>query len=289
MRKLILHHPLDLGDVVMMTPAVRDLHFAFPNEFQTDVRTRFSDVWLNNPYITPIADDAGERIEVGYPSINNPGSGAFADAFRLHLSELLNLKIPHTTMNPDIHLTDAEKQASIVTEKFGYAGKYWVINAGYKADVILKHYPFWQEVADRLKNKVQLVQIGAANDHHTPLENVFNLIGQTSIRELIRVIYQSEGTIGPISAQFVIAAAFNKPSVIVAGGKEPPRWQMFNNHRYLHVCGCLPCAPGNGCWTGKYQDCKSRVGDVPRCFAMISPDEVARNVLLYYDGGILKY
>ena len=286
MEELILNHGLDVGDTAMMTIAVRDLHLAHPGEYKTDVRTRWPDLWLNNPYITELEE--GHKINLGYPLIQNTGSLSFADGFRLDLADQLGINIPHTTHNIDLHLTTEEKKRNIVQEKFGYPGKYWILNGGYKADAILKYYPFWQEAVDELKNKVQIVQVGSNGDVHPELNGVFSLVGETSLREFIQVIYRSEGTIGPISAQFVLATAFNKPSVIVAGGKEPPRWQMYNYHRYLSVCGCLKCAPGNGCWTAKFQDCKSRVGNVPRCFAMISPKEVARNVMLYYEGGALS-
>lgn len=289
MKKVILSHNLDLGDAAMLSIALRDLHLAHPNKYLTDVRTRFPDLWLNNPYITPIPDDEGGVIAVGYPLIQNAGSLSFADGHRLDLADQLKIDIPWTVHNVDIHLTNEEKNRNVVNEKFGYQGKYWVINAGYKKDAILKYYPFWQEVVDELKNDIQIVQIGANNDAHDELTDVYNLVGETTIRELLQVIYRSQGTIGPISMQFVLATAWGKPSVVVAGGKEPPRWQMYNYHRYLHVCGCLPCAPNGGCWTAKYEDCKSRVGGVPRCYAMISPQEVARNVMLYYKGGILKH
>jgi len=292
MKKLILHSDppnLALGDIAMMTIAVRDLHLTYPGQYQTDVHTGSSDLWVNNPYITSLKDEEGEHVYIGYPLIQNAGSMSFSDAFRLDLADKLGIEIPWTSMNPDIHLSDEEKDDNMVEREFGYLGKFWLLNAGYKDRYILKYYPFWQEVVNLLKNKIQIVQIGTTDCHHEELDNVFSLVGKTSVREFIKLIYWSEGTIGPISCQFVLAAAFNKPSVIVAGGKEPPRWQMYNYHRYLSVCGCLECAPGNGCWTGEYKDCVSRVGGVPRCFAMISPEEVARNVLLYYEGGILNF
>jgi len=288
-RKIILSHQLDIGDTAMATIAVRDLHLSHPGEYLTDFRSRWPDLWLHNPYITKLKDSEAEKIDIGYPLIQNSGSRSFSDAFRLDLADKLSIDIPHTSMNIDLHLTTEEKKRNVVNEKTGYSGKYWVLNAGYKADAILKSYPFWQEVVELLKNKVQVVQVGTNNDAHPHVDGVFSLIGETSLRDLITVIYRSEGTIGPLSCQFILATAFNKPSVIVAGGKEPPRWQMYNYHRYLSVCGCLKCAPSNGCWTAKFKDCKSRVGGVPRCYAMIGPEEVARNVLLYYDGGILSY
>ena len=280
---------MDVGDVAMMTIAIRDLHLAYPGEYQTDVRTRWPDLWLNNPYINEISDEEGEHLSIGYPLIQNAGSKSFSDGSRLDLAHQLERVIPWTSMNVDIHLTDKEKEDNIIQREFSYPGKFWILNAGFKRDAVLKYYPFWQEVVDLLKNKIQIVQIGTANDAHPELDDVFNLIGKTSIRDVLKLIYWSEGTIGPLSMQFILATAWSKPSVIVAGGKEPPRWQMYNYHRYLSVCGCLKCAPENGCWTAKYEDCKSRVGGVPRCYAMIPPEEVARNVLLYYEGGILNF
>jgi len=222
LEKLILKHGLDVGDTAMMTVAVRDLMLGHPGKYEVAVRTRWDDLWLNNPYVTEIADEDGKFYDIGYPLIQNPGSQSFSDGFRLDLANKLEIDIPFTTMNIDLHLTMEEKKRNIVQEKFGYSGKYWVMNAGYKADAILKYYPFWQEVVDELKNKVQIVQVGSNGDVHDELEGVFSLVGETSLRELIQVVYRAEGTVGPISAQFVLATAFNKPSVIIAGGKEPP-------------------------------------------------------------------
>lgn len=291
MKKLILNHGRDLGDCAMVTIAIRDLHCAYPGEYLTDVRTRYLDLWANSPYITPLdkEDPEVEWIDTEYGLIQNAGSQSFSDAFRIDLQNQLKREIPFTSMNIDIHLTDKEKGQNIVDEKISYPGKYWLLNAGYKADAVLKYYPFWQDMVDALKNKIQIIQIGAADDIHDDLEDVFSLVGQTTVRELLQVIYRSEGTIGPVSMQFVLATAWSKPSVVMAGGKEPPRWQMYNYHHYLNVCGCLKCAPENGCWVAKFEDCKSRVGNVPRCFAMISPDDVARAVLSYYEGGLLSF
>ena len=157
MKKLILHHGLDLGDAAFMTNAVRDLHLAYPNQYQTDVRTRWSDLWTNNPYITPLEDGEGEHFDIGYPLIQNSGSMHFSDGCRLDLADQLKISIPWTSMNPDLHLSDEEKEDNMVIEAFNYPGKFWLLNAGYKADIILKHYPFWQEVVDLLKNKIQMV------------------------------------------------------------------------------------------------------------------------------------
>ena len=72
MRKLILECGLSPGDIVMLTAAVRDLHFWHPGEFLTDVRTSAPALWENNPYLHPLSEsDAGvEVLDCRYPLIN---------------------------------------------------------------------------------------------------------------------------------------------------------------------------------------------------------------------------
>src|SRR6185295_5378352 len=53
-QKLILRNFQSPGDILMLTAAVRDLHACHPGEFLTDVRTSCADLWLNNPYLTPL-------------------------------------------------------------------------------------------------------------------------------------------------------------------------------------------------------------------------------------------
>jgi hypothetical protein len=47
MRKLILRSSQSPGDILMLTAAVRDLHAAYPGQFQTDVRTSADAIWEN--------------------------------------------------------------------------------------------------------------------------------------------------------------------------------------------------------------------------------------------------
>ena len=71
MQKLILKSFLSPGDVLMLTAAVRDLHLNHPGQFVTDVRTSASQLWENNPYLTPLEDDDPDVriIDMEYPLI----------------------------------------------------------------------------------------------------------------------------------------------------------------------------------------------------------------------------
>jgi hypothetical protein len=71
-RKLILRNFQSPGDILMLTAAVRDLHACYPGRFVTDVRTSCPDLWLHNPYLTPLREDDPdvEAVDCHYPLID---------------------------------------------------------------------------------------------------------------------------------------------------------------------------------------------------------------------------
>lgn len=113
-RKLVLRNHQSPGDIVMLTAAVRDLHLAHPGAFLTDVRTPSPQLWENNPYITPIADDDPdvEHIECHYPLIHgsNQLPRHFVQGFSAFLAERLQVPIKTTAFKGDIHLAPREKR-----------------------------------------------------------------------------------------------------------------------------------------------------------------------------------
>ena len=111
---------------------------------------------------------------------------------------------------------------------------------------------------------------------------------KTNLRQLFRLIYHAEGVITCVSLPMHIAAAFAKPCVVIAGGREGARWEMYQNHRYLAINGCCPDAKWDGCWKSKMAECKNLIDDIPFCMKLIRPIDIVRAVELYYLGGILK-
>jgi ADP-heptose:LPS heptosyltransferase len=195
-------------------------------------------------------------------------------------------------MRPEIWISDLEKTwINQVEQTFGWKGPYWVLNAGYKPDNQLKYYHRWQEVAELFNKelpKVKLVQVGHKEHIHPELKGVLNLIGKTDLREMIRLVWCAHGTVGPISLQMHLSGAFQQPAVVVAGGKEPIRWEMYPNHRYLAVNGAIRCAAWDGCWLGGEKgQCKDLINQVPKCFEMIEPYQIVDAIKSYYEGGIL--
>lgn len=319
MKKLILRNGYSPGDIVMLTAAVRDLHRAYPKQFVTDVRTPCPDLWLNNPLITPLREDDPEVtvLDCEYPLINRCDVAPYhcLHGFIEFLNEKLSLQIRPTEFKGDIHLSAREKSwYSQVEEATGQATPFWIVVAGGKFDATIKWWSAgrFQAVVDHFRGKIQFVQVGASGpDHfHPRLEGVIDLRGRTNLRQLIRLVHHAQGVLCPVTAVMHLAAAVERrpgeagvrPCVVVAGGREPPHWEAYPGHQFIHTLGALPCCVQQGCWrarTVKLGDgdardsendlCVDVVDGLPRCMDMITAAEVIRRIESYFDGGAVRY
>lgn len=317
--KIVLINDLSPGDVLIMTVALRSLHKAYPEQYITDVRSPCQEIFENSPYVTPLAakDKNKEHLAIEtlkknenhpaiviqdingddmkyiishYPEIHRSKMTGlpFVDGHRMFLEKQLNISIPRSGMKPDIFLSEKEKDTFPDFILNIYNEPYWIINAGIKNDYTLKYYSHYQEVVDLLKDEIQFVQVGHASHNHPPLKGVVDWRGKTTLRELFVLSYHAEGALCCVTMQMVIMAAFGKPCVVVAGAREGVRWQLNPDHQFLYRNGAMKCAPYDGCWKSKLEQCdfKSDSGQ-PMCLELIKPEEIARAIQLYYLGGRL--
>lgn len=315
MRKLILRNFQSPGDLVMLSAAVRDLHATYPGEFLTDVRTSCSAIWDNNPHLTRLdeRDPDVEVVDCHYPLIHrsNTEPWHFLHAFGDYLNSVLGLTIRVTAFKGDIHISDVEKSwFSRVEEIAGFDMPFWVFASGGKFDYTIKWWAHdrYQQIVDHFRGRIQFVQVGERHHHHPPIEGAIDLRGQTDLRQLIRLVYHSEGVISAVSLLMHLAAAVevkpgmpkNRPCVVIAGGREPPHWTWYPHHQFIHTVGALRCCDNGGCWKSRTRPlgdgddkdrpeelCVDPVGDMPRCMDLITAEEVIRRIELYYQGGAL--
>ncbi|HEY4259051.1 MAG TPA: ADP-heptose--LPS heptosyltransferase [Schlesneria sp.] len=297
-KKLVLCCRLCPGDIMTMTVAVHSLHETYPGEYLTDVRTPCPDIWQNNPWITPIADNDPDatRIQMEYPQINvsNQRPVTFVEAYTMFLGEQLQRPLRATTNRPMLYLSDEEKGWVNQIREHMTRGKdvrYWILNAGVKQDFTAKQWPVesYQDVVDRTRGRVQWVQIGESNHDHPSLSGVIDLRGQTNTRQLIRLVYHARGGLGPVTFLQHLCAGWQKPYVCLLGGREPLPWVQYPLQHTLHSLGLLPCCHESACWRSRVQklddnDHKNNslcdwpiIGlrrPVAKCMAMISPQEV---------------
>ena len=298
--ELILAYNRAPGDAVVHTSVVRDLHRHYRGEIKIDVRTPHREVFENNPYLTPLKH--AKKIELSVqPWIKTGKHGLhFLTALHKSLENQTGLECPVYEPKPDLHLTEAEKRPTV-------EGPYWVVLAGGKANVTIKHWPWarYQAVASGLVERgFRVVQAGAkAPGHaHAALEGVVDLVGRTNLRQLFSLIYNAEGVVCSVTAAMHIAAAFDKRCVVIAGGREEPWWEWYGGypdafgtvaapvkvpHDFLHTLGQLSCCRDRGCWkklilpkAGEKKICllpnKTESQPQAECMAMIEPEDVLR-------------
>lgn len=304
-RKLILASPLCPGDLLTLTIAVESLHATYPGQYVTDVRTCCPDIWLNNPHLTPIADDDPDalRIEMEYPQINRSNQTLinFASCYTEFLGEKLGRPLQATVNRPHLYLTEQEQGwLTMVQEHFTHGRKtpYGVLVAGSKCDYTIKQWPveYYQEVVDRTLGMLQWVQIGESGHNHHRLQRCISVLGETSHRMLHRLIFHSSIGLGPVTYLMHLCAAFQKPYVYLAGGREPVTWLNYPQMHTLHTIGAIDCCRHNACWKSRvvplgdgdpkdHQLCEHPVIGplipVAKCMAMIQPDEVVRIIQRY--------
>ncbi len=311
-RKLVLKNFQSPGDIVMLTAALRDLHQTFPHRFVTDVRTSCPELWENNPYLTPLdeADPGVEVIDCQYPLIHHSNQRPvhFLHGFIEFLNERLGVRIVPTAFKGDIHVSDREKSwISQIHEITGEATPFWIVAGGGKLDYTIKWWDpaRYQEVVDHFRERILFVQVGEAGHQHPPLDGVIDLRGKTTLRQLVRLVYHSQGVLCPVTLLMHLAAAVevkggkprNRPCVVVAGGREPAHWEAYPHHQFIHTIGALLCCDNGGCWKartvplgdGDSKDqpqnlCVQVVKNLPKCMHMITPTEVIRRINLYFKG-----
>ncbi len=300
----------------MLTAAVRDLHRCHPDEFVTDVRTSCPDLWHHNPHITPLDEHDPDVtvVDCHYPLIHrsNQEPRHFLDGFVEYLNEHLGLRIRVTDFRGDLYISQAEKDwFREIEDREGASLPFWLFASGGKFDFTAKWWAAdrYQQVVDHFRGRIQFVQVGEDHHHHPAIDGVVDLRGQTTLRQLVRLMYHAQGSVSAVSLLMHLAAAvevkpgmpLNRPCVVVAGGREPPHFTAYPHHQFIHTVGALRCCDNGGCWKsrtlplgdGDVNDrpdalCVDVVGSLPRCMDLISPQDVITRIEYYFRGGALQ-
>lgn len=300
-----------------MTALVRDIAVSRPGEFEVAVDTNAAALWENNPHIVPMhqlrRQPGVQYVKLTYGKglrDQNHESVHFLSYFHRDFEVQTRVRVPLTLPYPDLHLSDQERAQRPVE------GRYWVFLSGGKSDFTAKVWgaEAWRQTAQELiQLRIPLVQIGAAaqGHWHPEVPGALNLVGRTGLRDWLRLIYHADGVICGVTGAMHIAAAFQRPCVVLAGGREAWWWEAYVRenaglggqetaqkltvpHRYLHTIGQLDCCRTHGCWKNKVLPlngdpslCKYPIitpgQAVPKCLDMITPAHVVEAVMSYYE------
>ncbi len=287
----------------MLTAAVRDLHLGYPGRFKTWVRTSALALWENNPHIARgECPESSETVKCEYPIIDQSDNiGAhFVTAFHHFLEERLELpkKIQVTSCKGDLHLSQEERVPLRESRE-----PYWVLVAGGKFDFTAKWWPTdnFREVVRNLHGRVRFVQVGSLEHYHPRIEGAVDLRGRTTTRQLVKLVFGARGVLCPVTFLMHLAAAVPenpevrrglRPCVVVAGGREPPTWEMYPGHQFLHTIGSMDCCAYGGCWKARTfplndnsdldkSICLRPQGEWPECMRKIVPEQVVSAINMY--------
>lgn len=319
--KIVLSQKLSPGDVVMMTAVVRDLSKKYGKKLQIGMDTSCREIWQNNPRVNQklLTDPTAKKYTINYTDAVrscNQLPYHFIHGYRLCVEKKLDIALPPTGTTGEIFMSAQEKEWDTVRKFVGDPKPYWLIMAGCKSDFTTKLWPrsYWQEVIDELRDEITFVQVGKSTStkskglHHKQhkLKGTISLVNKTSLRELIQLTYHSAGAICGITSLMHLASAVptapgfgytKRPCVVLAGGREPAHWEMYQHHAFLHNCGMYKCNRQGGCWkarTEKLNDgnkkkdkslcldpVKVKSRQFPRCMAEVTPDMVIKSVRTY--------
>lgn len=303
------------GDSLVLTAVARDIATAYPNEYAIGIHTTAKDLWRHNPYLDPdvrIGRSGIKLLNMEYGS----GIKAARHATQHYIAhahtkfhELTGRALPVQRPHGDVHFT-ADESGSLINSR------YWVIFAGGKTDFPTKVWELdkFQQVADLLTARgIAVVQAGGTDRTHwnASLTGTLNLVGKTDLRDTARLVRDADGVICAVSFPMHLAAALQRPCVVLGGGREPWYWEAYVRenrglgcperlrvpHRFLHTIGLLDCCQHSGCWKNKLTAgidtsvCKQPIQQpgqlVPKCLDLISADMVAAAALSYYADGTL--
>jgi ADP-heptose:LPS heptosyltransferase len=229
-----------LGDVLMCTPALREVKRKNPN---CHIRffTRYESVLRGLSYVDEVLPYDGSPSQKIYPQ--------YEDAIppRAHLAKVIgdSLGVTVRDVRPDCIISMK------LVEQFLNAWRSLprprvIIARRSGPHTPNKDWPdqYWLELVERLLRHVSVIDTGTrqafgAAVHH---DNYVDLRGETTLDEFVAAVAAADLHIGPDSGAMHIAAAAYKPSIVIYGGYICPSNTSYpGNIAFFTPVACSPC------------------------------------------------
>lgn len=293
--EITIWQSLSPGDMCPLLVGVQNLKRHRP-DLKINLIGPAPDLLRHHPDLTPVR---GRLIVPAYDGKTACNKGqSFVQAYHESLEKTFG-KFPMVETSPRLYLSPEEDSPPPYLPK-----DYCLIVSGSKRDLTVKRWGWWnfQKVVDATPD-LNWVQIGHDDGgkwhDHPRLKGTMDMVGRTSLRELMRVIKYARVLVCGVTLMMWIASAFKTRSVIITGGREPSFFLNLPNQIYHDTTRELSCGrDGRGCWNSRTQllhdgffldkpwtVCTNQYNfpdglDVktPKCMQLISPDEVVDSV-----------
>lgn len=237
-----------LGDNVVMTAVLHNLYDS--GKFKVNIQTNHPDVYAGLPYLdnTINPDNADYIINQGYSQDWRQGCKHMIQAIIDRISYTVNIPIECKYLVPELKI-DLGNQPLMKSDK-----PYVVFNNGFQNSAPTKKYfnPYWQGIIDQ-NEEYQFVQVGQSKNHAMPLKNTISFIDKTDFKALCNIIANASCIITPPSGIMHIAGAYNKPCIVLSGGRQPESLTKYPNAVYLSSIDQFECCKGKGCHRNKWE------------------------------------
>jgi ADP-heptose:LPS heptosyltransferase len=284
-RRLDVARPMALGDVLMCTPALREVKRLNPDcriTFYT--RDAFRDLAASCPFVDAVRpiDEAPpdavwmfyeramrRRIRLADGSVPPDSADWKIVPPRRHLARILgdHLGVDVRDVRPSCTADPAE------VDRFRHDWKDlprpWVVIAREAGDFTRnKDWPneYWETLLDRLLTRCTIVEVGTARREDRrprPEPHHLDMVGRTTITQLIAAVAAADLLITPETGAMHIAAAVGTPAVVIFGGYIDPIATGYPGH--IHLYSPVECAP---CWL------RTPCPYGRKCLHQITPDQV---------------
>jgi ADP-heptose:LPS heptosyltransferase len=234
-----------IGDVIMCTPALRELKLRNPR-CRLRFYSSFSSLVRGLPYIDealPYETRPSPAIYMDY-SDETDFVAPRAPLVSL-LGDTLGLRVRDSRMEcaVDAALVARERAAWQDLPRPHLA----VVRQANRQRTANKNWPdrSWEALIGRLCRRATVIELGEAGDTGIDVAaaNYIDLRGRTSLDEFVAAIAAADLYIGPMSGPAHIAAAVGTPGVVIYGGYEPPAYTAYPGR--VGLATQVPCSP---CW-----------------------------------------
>lgn len=265
-RELHLRRDRGLGDVLLCTPALRELKRKNPG-CRVHLYTDFGEVVTGLPFIDEL--HKSEEAPEGFRRMHYEDATPSAVHLAKLMGDYLGLSVSDTTPSCAVDRELVSKYES----KWGDLPRpHILILRRASAWTPNKNWPddLWGALIRSLCEWSTVIEIGEDDGTRSSLAGSYvDLRGKTSTRELIAAVAAADLYVGPISGPMHIAAGVGTRAVVIAGGYEDPRGVAYRGQTYLFSpVECAPCWLQTPCPYGK------------RCLTVISPETVEQHVRL---------
>ena len=264
-----------IGDMLMMTPAIRLLSKREKTKIDIAAQKQFFDVFKNNEFVGKLIplnssynNDYSNVInlsdyEFNYEQTHQP----FIEKTKIELfCEAVGEKCIDTRLDIFLASSEKEKVCRWLKER-KIQPKRFIVLAVNSANPT-RNWPLekWKKLAEEATKKTDMRIVVADKETCWKANKKVFFFNSKGIRELFALINESALVITPDSGALHIAGALEKKCISIFGPTDPAMRVLYKNSRFIRKdVGCNPC------W---YKRCEKRF-----CLEMISVDEVLQKML----------